>query len=108
MGLLRARRLRAPLLGFAVLFVVFEVIAAMAQRVWPGGELHLWFTGEIYGGAVMAVLMLIGAAVFTQARPEVFGLSRRPAAHLRREDSNADAAGAAGAPWRRDRCRRDR
>ena len=73
------RRLRGPLLGFAVLFVAFEVAAGLAQRVWPGGDLHLWFTGEIYGGAIMAVLTLIGAAVFIQARPEVFGVSRRPA-----------------------------
>ena len=74
------RRLRGPVLGVAALFTVFEVSLGIANRFDPTGPWLRLAVGQIGGGAVMAILALTMAALFLQARPQVFGASRRPEA----------------------------
>ncbi len=72
------RRLRGPLLGTGALFGVFEVAIAFGYRLFPSERWLLFDVGEPYGGLFVTVLAVLIAALFTQARPEVFGASRRP------------------------------
>jgi AraC-like DNA-binding protein len=83
------RRLRAVVLGFAALFSVINVLIALVYRVYPHGPWLMFTTGGPYGGAIFAAIMLAGAVLFLQARPAVFGASRRTEAGA---DSRAEAA----------------
>ena len=71
------RRLRGPLLGMVALFALVEVTLALVNRVSPLGPWMLFEVGEVYGGALMAALLVSIAVLFLQVRPALFGASRR-------------------------------
>jgi AraC-like DNA-binding protein len=83
------RRLRALLLGLVALFVLGQVVVAFIARLDPGGPWRLFMISQAYGGAMLAALTLASSALFLQARPEVFGGSRRAEAGV---DPRAEAA----------------
>lgn len=83
------RRLRALLIGFAALFIVLEVTLALVNRIDPTGPWMLLAVGGPYGGAILAVLFMAIGGLFLQARPDVFGSSRRPEVQ---PDGRAEAA----------------
>lgn len=72
------RRLRALLLGLGALFAVAQVVISFVMRLDPTGPWRLFTVGQIGGGTLLAVLILASAMLLLQARPAVFGASRRP------------------------------
>jgi len=83
------RRLRALVLGLSAAFALVESGVSFAHRLDPEGPWLLLAVGELYGGMLLAGLTLASAALFLQARPSVFGASRRAEAVA---DSRAEAA----------------
>jgi AraC-like DNA-binding protein len=83
------RRLRASVLGVAALFSLTNITIALVYRLYPHGPWLDWTTGRPLGGAIFSALMVAGAALFVQARPSVFGSSRRTAQVT---DARAEAA----------------
>ena len=71
------RQLRAALLGLIAVFVVAQVVIAFIARVDQQGPWRQFMISGAYGGAMLAALTLAGSVLFLQARPEVFGGSRR-------------------------------
>lgn len=71
------RRLRGLVLGFAAAFGVLTVALSFTARLDPSGPWMAFTTGGPYGGAILTALIVTLAAVFLQARPAVFGASRR-------------------------------
>ncbi len=71
------RRLRGLLFGLVAAFVVGQVTISFLSRLDPAGPWRLFMIGRPYGGAMLAALILAGAVLFLQARPEVFGAPRR-------------------------------
>ncbi|WP_372786981.1 helix-turn-helix domain-containing protein [Phenylobacterium sp.] len=71
------RRARAVLLGLVSLFVIGQVAAAFLARLDPTGPWHAFTISGAFGGAVLAALTLAGAVLFLQARPALFGGTRR-------------------------------
>jgi AraC-like DNA-binding protein len=103
------RRLRTPVLGLGAVFSVVMVTLALGNRIHPIAALRFIDVGEVGGGAIMALLTLAAAAVFLQARPEVFGQSRRaePMADGRAESADrlvlhALETAMAAESWRRE------
>lgn len=82
------RRLRGLVIGVAAAFGVINIALAFVSRLDPEGPWLLFTVGWPYGGAIFAVIVMATAGVFLQARPTVFGLSRRAAS----ADSRAEAA----------------
>ncbi|MEO8113919.1 MAG: helix-turn-helix domain-containing protein, partial [Phenylobacterium sp.] len=72
------RRLRGLLLGLIALFAVGQVAISFAIRLDPTRPWRLFSTGQVGGGTLLALLILGSAVLFLQARPSVFGASRRP------------------------------
>lgn len=71
--LLEARRgLRGVLLGLTVLFGVFQTLNAFALRLDPSGPWLGLTTGELYGGAILAALILTIVASFVSVGPGLF------------------------------------
>jgi AraC-like DNA-binding protein len=103
------RRLRALLLGLVAIFAFLQVVAGFFWRADPASPWRFFSIGQIGGGLQFALINLAAAAFFLQARPSVFGASRRPEAV---PDSRADAAERmllgkldafmAGGGWRRE------
>lgn len=79
--LLEARRgLRAVLLGLLVVFAVLQTLIAFAYRLYPSGPWLGFTVGELYGGTILAILILFVAASFLRVSPELFGAARTPIA----------------------------
>ena len=72
------RRLRGLILGFAALFGAVDVAAALVSRLDPQGPWPLISTGGPLSATVFMGVILAGATLFLQARPEVFGVAARP------------------------------
>lgn len=76
--LIQARRTaRALLLGFGGVFGAAVSVLALVNHVHPMGRWMLLEAGEPYGGMIMAGLALGVGVLFLQARPSVFGATRR-------------------------------
>jgi len=71
------RQLRALLLGLVTLFVVGQVVFAFVARFDPRGPWRQFTISEAAGGTMLAALILAVSVLFLQARPSVFGGSRR-------------------------------
>jgi AraC-like DNA-binding protein len=103
------RRLRGVVLGAAVLFGIIELVIALQNRVSPMGSWMLLTVGEIWGAAVLGLLILAMGVLFLSASPSFFGPSRRtePAPDPRLEIADRleldrlEAAMAEGA-WRKE------
>lgn len=79
--LLEARRgLRALLLGLLVVFAVLQTLIAFAYRLQPEGPWLAFTVGELHGGIILAILILLVAASFLQVSPDLFGGARAPVA----------------------------
>ncbi len=75
--LLEARRgLRALLLGLLVIFAVLQTLIAFAYRLDPAGPWLALTVGELHGGIILAVLILLVAGSFLQVSPSLFGGAR--------------------------------
>ena len=104
------RRLRTPVLGFAALVGLSNVIIALANRLDPHEAWLMWTTGYPYGGMMFAATILLTSLVFMQARTGVFGGSTREAtstADVRAEAADRVLAGRlnelmADGAWRRE------
>nr|WP_309603811.1 helix-turn-helix domain-containing protein [Phenylobacterium sp.] len=103
------RRLRGLLFGLVAAFVVGQVTISFLSRLDPAGPWRPFMIGRPYGGAMLAALILAGAVLFLQARPEVFGAQRRrdPAADPRAEAADRLLVGRldtflAAEGWRRE------
>ncbi len=83
------RQLRALLLGVVTAFVIAQVLIAFGTRADPTAPWRMFMIGRPYGGAMLAVLVLAGSVLFLQARPTLFGGSRRAEAA---PDPRAEAA----------------
>jgi AraC-like DNA-binding protein len=83
------RRLRALLMGVITLFVMLQVVAGFFFRADHASPWRLLTIGQIGGGLQLALLNLAGAMLFLQARPSIFGGSRRAEAL---PDARAEAA----------------
>jgi AraC-like DNA-binding protein len=82
------RRLRGLLLGLVTLFVLLQVVVGFLFRADRMSSWRFLTIGQIGGGTQLALLTLAGAVLFLQARPAIFGASRRPDAL---PDGRADA-----------------
>lgn len=83
------RRLRAAVLGVSALFAIMNVTISLTNRLYPAGPWTDWMIGRPYGAGLFAVILLASGAAFLQARPLVFGASRRTEAGA---DARAEAA----------------
>jgi AraC-like DNA-binding protein len=72
------RRLRAILMGLVSLFVMLQVVAGFIYRADPASPWRILSIGQIGGSAQLALLVLASSILFLQARPAIFGASRRP------------------------------
>ena len=72
------RRLRAVIFGASAAFAIGEASLTLLNRFMPSPVWREFFVGGTYGGLTLAVIALGSAAMFLQARPSVFGASRRP------------------------------
>ena len=104
------RRLRAPVLGFATVYGLSNVIIALANRIDPHEAWLMWTAGYPYGGMLFAGIVLMASVVFVQARTGVFGAASRdvaPSVDARAESADRvltarlNEVMAAGA-WRRE------
>jgi AraC-like DNA-binding protein len=82
------RRVRALLLGLVTLFVLLQVMVGFLFQADPASPWQFLTIRQIGGGTQLALLTLAGAVLFLQARPAIFGASRRPDAL---PDTRADA-----------------
>ena len=103
------RRLRAPVLGFGAFFGLTNVVIELANRIEPHEGWLQWTAGWPYGGAILAVIIVTVSVVFLQARPALFGATRRDtsAPDVRAEAAERVMAGKlnevmAGGAWRRE------
>lgn len=101
------RRLRGPLLGAVTVFVLLlsglEIGESLGFEPW-------WY--DLAGGAALAILSVAGAAVFLQARAELFGTTAPAASQAGPDDALAPADRTAlskleqvmsdGEAWRRE------
>jgi AraC-like DNA-binding protein len=83
------RRLRALLLGLVALFVMLQVVVGFLFRADHASPWRFLTIGLIGGSVQLALLNLAGAMLFLQARPSIFGGSRRAEAL---PDARAEAA----------------
>lgn len=83
------RRLRAPVLGFAAFYGLTNVVIGLANRIEPHEAWLQWTAGWPGGGAIFALIVIAAAVVFLQARPALFGATRREASAV---DARAEAA----------------
>lgn len=71
------RRMRALVLGFAALFSTTEVTLALVHKLDPKGPWMALAVGELYGAVIVVLIAVSAGALFLQARPALFGGSRR-------------------------------
>lgn len=103
------RRSRAILVTLVGLYAIMEAAISILHRVNPDGPWLTVAVGEPVGGAMIAGLIMAVAGLFLQARPALFGASRRvePAADSRAEAVDRVAierlqATMAAEGWRRE------
>lgn len=103
------RRSRAILVTLVGLYAIMEAAISILHRVNPDGPWLTVAVGEPVGGAMIAGLIMAVAGLFLQARPALFGASRRvePAADARAEAVDRVAierlqATMAAEGWRRE------
>lgn len=83
------RRFRAAFFGLACLYVVLITVAAMANKLDPGGPWLQVVVGQPYGGLLLSLLIISMALVALQVSPPAFGASRRIEPQV---DARTDAA----------------
>ena len=71
------RRFRAVLFGLSCLYVVLITVAALVNKLDPGGPWLQVVAGHPYGGLMLSLLIVATAAVALQVWPPAFGASRR-------------------------------
>jgi AraC-like DNA-binding protein len=71
------RRVRALLLGVVTLFVLLQVVVGFLFQADPASPWQVLTIRQIGGGTQLALLTLASAVLFLQARPAIFGASRR-------------------------------
>ncbi|MEW5685183.1 MAG: helix-turn-helix domain-containing protein [Pseudomonadota bacterium] len=83
------RRIRGPLFALTIVFTLAEVALALTNRAQPVGIWMRFEVGEIYGGAIVAVLAVSLAVLFMELRPSLIGA---PQVAETRADARAEAA----------------
>ena len=83
------RLLRALVLGFAAVFSTTEVTLALVHKLDPKGPWMALAVGELYGAVIVVLIVVTAGGLFLQARPALFGGSRRAEF---RPDARAEAA----------------
>ena len=71
------RRFRAVLFGLSCLYVVLITVAALANKLDPGGPWLRVVAGQPYGGLLLSLLIVAMALMALQVSPTAFGASRR-------------------------------
>ncbi len=85
------RRFRAVLFGLSCLYVVLITVAALANKLDPGGPWLSVVAGQPYGGLLLGLLIIAMALVALQVSPSAFGASRRLEATLDVRAAGADS-----------------
>lgn len=89
------RSLRGIVLGFAALFSSTEVVLALVHKLDPKGPWMALAVGDLYGAAIVALIVVSSGVLFLQGRPTVFGAARRAEAggNARAEAADRQLAG---------------